>query len=331
MKTPSYRLVVNGQNITPKVNGRLINLTLTDESQDKADQLDITLDDSDGLLAIPPMNATIQCWLGWEGDLTYKGSFTLDEISHGGPPDQLTLRARSVNFKDTLKQKREQSYHEQTLGNILDAIASRNSLQPVITDTLKQTLIDHIDQTNESDLNLIRRLAQRYGAIGTVKNSHLLFTLAGQGKTASGKLIPTITINRQQCTNYQYSATEREHHFTGVHAYWQNTDDGEQHTEAVGTAKNPRVLRHTYPTQQEAKAAATAEWKRIQRGQETINLTQAEGNARLYTETPVILEGFKAQISGNQWSTTRVVHQMGNGFTTRLVLDISERPKSKQK
>jgi phage protein D len=321
--TPGYRIIVNGQNITPKINGRLINLTLTDERGDKADQLDITLDDTDGRLAIPPRNATIECWLGWTGALVYKGAFTLDEATHQGPPDTLVLRARSVDFKGSLKRKREQSYHAVTLGDILTTIAKRNELEPMIDAELAATPIDHLDQTGESDISLVRRLADQYGALGNVKANRLLFSPAGTGKTPSGKELPQVTIHRRDGDQHNYQQADRDSDYTGVQAHWQNTDTGTQQTVTIGSDDNPKVLRHTYPNALEAEAAAKAEYKRMMRADAKLTLTLAEGRADLYPETPVKAVGFKADIDGTDWVLERVVHSLSDsGYTTRGEMEV---------
>lgn len=61
---PDYRLVVNGQDITAKVNPRLINLTLSEGREGAADTLELTLADHDGQLALPRKGATIELQLG---------------------------------------------------------------------------------------------------------------------------------------------------------------------------------------------------------------------------------------------------------------------------
>jgi phage protein D len=322
-RTPSYRLIVNGQNITPTVNGRLINLTLTDERGDKADQLDITLDDHEGLLAMPPQKATIECWIGWKDALVYKGRFTLDEVSHSGPPDVLTLRARSADFKGSIKRKREQSYHGVKLGDILSAVATRNGLQQAIDAELAATPIDHLDQTGESDLNLITRLGEQYGAVATVKDGRLLFKPAGTGTTAGGSAIPAITIHRSKGDQHQYQRTERDSDYTGVQAHWQDTGTGQQQTVTVGTDENAKVLRHTHPNAAEAESAAKAEWHSMKRAGGKLTLNLAEGIAELYPETPVNVVGFKPDIDGTDWVTERVVHSLSeSGYTVRGELEV---------
>lgn len=322
--TPDYRIVVNGSNITPKISGRLITLTLTDERSDKADQLDITLDDSDGLLAIPPRNASIELWLGYKDALVNKGTYTLDEISHSGPPDVVTLRARSADFKGPLKTKREQSWHDITLGDLLTSVAKRNDLTAAINPALAGVRVEHLDQTNESDINLINRLGQHYGAIATVKAGRLLFAPTGEGKTASGRLIAAATIRRDQGDAHSYTLTDRDSDYSGVQANWNEKKYAQLEHEIAGAAGNLKTLRHTYPNQQEAQTAAANQWRIMQYQTASLSLTLANGNAALYPETPVTVQGFKAEIDNTRWTIARLVHSVGDGgFTTGIELEVA--------
>ncbi|MFP1451826.1 hypothetical protein ACLB1N_05165 [Escherichia coli] len=75
------------EDITQNFSDRLIGLTMTDNRGFEADQLDIALDDTDGLVELPPRGASLTLWLGWQGSaLVNKGSFTVDEIEHRGAP-----------------------------------------------------------------------------------------------------------------------------------------------------------------------------------------------------------------------------------------------------
>jgi phage protein D len=173
---PTYRLSVDGRDITPTVNARLVSLRLEETRGEDADRLDLTLSDHDGKLAIPRQGATIAVAIGWEGQpLVDKGTFKVDEVEHSGAPDQVTIRARSADLANTLRQRRDQSWHQLTLEQILRTIATRNGLTPRIHAALASVALAHIDQTNESDLNFLTRLGKRYDAVATAKKGHLLF------------------------------------------------------------------------------------------------------------------------------------------------------------
>jgi phage protein D len=65
--TPTYRLTVEGRDITSAIDARLLSRTLTEGRANQADQLDILLSDHDGQLAIPRKEAEISLELGWDG------------------------------------------------------------------------------------------------------------------------------------------------------------------------------------------------------------------------------------------------------------------------
>ena len=103
---------------------RLIELTLSESRSGEADQLDISLSDHDGLLAIPSRNATIRVSHGWsDTGLIDKGQFPVDEVEHRDAPDQITIRARSAKMDGALRTRTERSLHKKTIAQIVNMIA----------------------------------------------------------------------------------------------------------------------------------------------------------------------------------------------------------------
>ena len=221
---PIYWLSVDGTDITATVSGRLIDLTLTDNRGFEADQLDLRLDDTDGLLDLPPLGVKISVAIGWEDSgLVPKGSYTVDEVEHSGTPDTLSIRARSADLRSGLTTQRERSWHDVTLGDIVKTIADENDLTPLISPSLAVQHIAHIDQTNESGANLLTRLADQFDAISTVKDSKLIFMSAAGGVSASGRLLPTVNITRDVGDQHRFLAAERDS-YSGVKALYHDVD-----------------------------------------------------------------------------------------------------------
>ena len=216
------------KDISQLISTRLMSLTLTDSRGFEADQLDIQLNDADGMLSLPPRGAILSLGLGWKNEpLTYKGEYTVDEVEHTGAPDSLTIRARSADLRSALTNQQERSFHRTTLGAIVKQIAEENQLKPQISSEMANINIAHIDQANESSINLLQRLAKEHDAIATVKNGNLLFMPAGRGKTVNGKEIPVLIITRQQGDSHRFSIAEGDN-YEGVKAYWHNTTTGKR-------------------------------------------------------------------------------------------------------
>jgi phage protein D len=267
--------------------------------------------------------------LGWsDTGVIDKGSFTVDEVEHAGAPDVLTIRARSASMTKEMGERIERSWHGETLGAIIRKIAGKHSLKPAIADALSKVLIAHIDQTHESDMSFLTRLAKRYDAVMNVKDSNLLFMPIGHGTTASGKKLESIELTRASGDSHRYHVAEREN-YAGVRAHYHATGRAKRKSVVVGGENNHsiKVLPETYATEAEARAAATAELNRTKRCQATLDYTLALGRPDLYPELPVYLSGFKPQVDDESWLVKRVKHSVGDGgFTTSLELEMRDDP-----
>lgn len=90
------------------------------------------------------------------------------------------------------------------------------------------------------------------------------------------------------------------------------------------SADNIKTLRHVYSSRANAQRAARAEWRRLQRGMATFNITLAEGIPELFPETPAIVSGWKPQIDSTNWLITKVTNTISadGGYGQRLDFEI---------
>jgi len=322
---PAFDIHIEGKPVSGDLSNRLIDLTLTDKRELEADQLDLTLSDHDGRLAIPPRGVVLSCAIGWqsqgEPELVDKGKFIVDEIEHSGAPDKLIIRARSADFRQGFKTPKERSWHNQNLGQIVNTLAKENQLTANIAPSLLNVVISHIDQTNESDAHFLTRLAKQHDAIITIKNGQLLVLPIGNGQTIN-KAIPTITIKRQDGDKHRLTIADRASTFSGVKAKWHEFKNAKNHVVNIGKSDNLKTLRQTYSSENTARKEAEAEWQRLQRAKQQMELTLAHGNPELFPQTPVRLEGWKVSIDEAQWQVWEVVHRInGSGFVSLVRLE----------
>ncbi|WLH14486.1 phage late control D family protein [Pseudomonas hefeiensis] len=320
---PAFRITVDGNDIAQLISPRLMSLELTDNRGIEADQLSITLSDHDGLLAIPPKGATIRLWLGWsDTGLVDKGTYTVDETEHSGAPDVLSIRARSADLRKGLKTKRERSWSNTTLGDVLGDIALVNGLTATIAGALDGLPILQLDQANESDANLISRVGEEFDAVVTVKAGCLLCLPAGGGKTATGAELPHITLTRADGDQHRYLQADRDS-YDGVRAYFYDVNSAKKQEAIAGGGENLKDLRHTFSDRQSALRAARAEFNRLQRGSATLSYTLARGRPDLIPELTYTLQGVKPEIDEIIWYGGNVQHTLSpdNGYTTSLELE----------
>lgn len=356
---PIYQLGANGEDITIKLQNRLINLTLTDNRGFEADQLDITLDDSDGLLDLPAIGATLALSLGWQhSGLVDKGSYTVDEIEHSGTPDLLTIRARSADLRGSLTEQKERSWHNKTVSAIVTTIAGEHELEPIISNSLASEKVDHIDQANESDASFLSRLAEQFDAISTVKQGKLLFIKAGDATSANGEPLPPVTITRAVGDQHRFTLADRGN-YTAVKAFYydrgkakkgyvivdKNTPKptekkktgkrrkGKNQTDKPAKTVKPiepsadstKVLRHTYANEANAWRGARAAFDKLKRGTAEFSITLAYGRPELFPEVPVTVEGFKPVIDSTGWLLTKVTHNLGDGgYTMQVEMELQQ-------
>ncbi|HGY1778276.1 TPA: phage late control D family protein [Citrobacter amalonaticus] len=342
-RVPAFNVMLGGKALT-MLDEKLISLELTDNRGFNADELTITVDDTQRDIELPPRGAELSVAIGWQGEkLVHKGIFIVDEIAHSGPPDRIEITARSADFRDEFNVKREVSWHDVTVERIVSAIAHRYKLKPVISEQLMSAEIDHADQTQESDMSFLTRMAEMLGAIATVKNGCLLFILPGGGVSANGRALPEFSITRSSGDRHSFRIADRDA-YTGVQAYWLDLDFGKKKKVTVKkrkktTDKKPRsssregdyiagedgnvfVLRTTYSNEMAAQRAAAAKWQQLQRGVAEFSLTLAYGRADLYPEMHGTVAEFKDVINDQDWIIAKAGHTIDDsGFKTRLELE----------
>lgn len=320
-----WRVTLDGADLTDRLKPRLMDFRVTSCRGDAADQLDLRLDDADGKLAIPPRGAVLRVWLGWEGEgLTDMGTFTVDEVEHSGSPDQLSIRGRSVQMKTAIRQLREQSYSGLTVGSIVEQLAGRNGLVPRCHAALTSLIVDHIDQTNESDLNFLTRLGRKYDALATIKADALLFSPIGQGQTPSGKSLPTVTIRRLSGDDHRWHEADRGA-YGGVRAMYDRNATGEKSSVLAGNddGQGVKTLRHTYATKANATRAVRSEYQKMERGMSSFEMWLARGRPDIYPEMAVSVSGFKPQIDSATWIVVKIEHVLAEqGLVSHIELEL---------
>ena len=324
-----FALTVAGVDFTSKARARLISLSLTEKRGGEADELELVLDDSDGRLALPRKGALIALRLGWrQGSdvgvgLIDKGQFTVDEVGWSGPPDIVTIRARSADLTAAFRQRDERAEKNTTLGALVTKIAGRHGLKPVCAASLAGIAVTIAEQHRESDMALLRRLGREHDAVATVKNRTLILSPIGAGTSAGGTPIGAVTLSPSAGDRYRYQEVDRSGE-AGAEARYHDVDSGERGTVKAGGAGagTPRRVRKVHHSKAAAEAAAKAAAGRAARAEAEFSITLALGRADLARETPVTLTGFKPPADARKWIVAELQHRLdGSGFITDLKLE----------
>jgi phage protein D len=320
--TPDYKILADNNDITAAIRDRLISLTLTDEAGIQSDSISLVLDDRDNAIQLPRKGAQLDVFMGYkETGLVKKGLFTVDEIEISGPPDIITIKGKAANMRASLKAPKTRSFDNLKLGDIVRTLANDNQLTPKISPDLADLVIPHLDQTNESDLHFLTRIARQYGAISKPVEGHLLFVVKGETKSATGKVLSEISINKTQTSDYTATLADRDK-YKAVIAHWQDTKTAQKIAVKTSNDAPAFTLRHTYQDQETAAQAAKSKIASLNRGTGTVSLTLSNGDALLFAESVLHLSGFRTGVNG-AWTSTHVEHEINAaGYKTRIDADV---------
>lgn len=316
---PDFSLKIGSADVTERVRDRLLSLSVTDNSGEDADEIEITLDDRDNEIEEPRRGVKIEVAMGWEGgELIPIGTFTVDECEPSGPPDQLVIRGKAADMRASLKAPKTRAWRETTIGGIVAKIAAEHGLQPAVADALGGRAIGHRDQTNESDLHFLTRLGRDHGAVAAPKNGRLVFAPAGRGSSASGQALPSVTLDRADLTTWRGTQADREG-AGKVRARYRDQAAARTRYAEAGSGDPVKTLRHVYRDQAAAQAAAEAELAKTKRAENGVELTM-DGKPELAAQVPITVTGLRPSLSGS-WIASRVEHRMdysSGGFVTTV-------------
>lgn len=334
---PLFRIYAGSQEITVAIRDRLIELVVTDEAGIQSDELKLTLDDrrrEDGAIAeLPRIGTVLTVSLGYaETTLVAMGRFIVDEVEIRSPPATLTVSAKAADMVGPFRSPKTRSWDETTLGQLVEAIASEHRYEAKIDPELGAIEIPHLDQTEESDMALLTRLATKHDAVAKPVAGFLVLAKQGAIKTITGQVMPTVRLSASDLAEWRYRHSARKpggsgstsDHDTqkppttatgGTRAYWWDFERGERREFTTGQPPFEEI-RYVHATEAEAKAAAATRKNTGERGQGELSFSLS-GDPRLAAEGRLSIT-LRPGIP-TDWRIKRVEHRLGaQGYTTQV-------------
>lgn len=313
---PEFRVVANTVDITNTISDRLVGITLTDEAGIQSDVIDIVLADHDPEkpIQMPDTGAELEVLFGYDGVLLPMGLFVVDEIELSGWPGTMTIRGKAAPYntskggKTDLQTQKSRSWPKGTkLDDLVAKIAKEHGMEPAVSDSLKSITLPHFDQTDESDMSFLVRVAKRYDALAKPAGGKLVMAKRGESKSASGESLPAIQVTADMVSRYQMTLAKRDSPGTVI-AYYHQNRSAKKIEVKLGKGEPVRRLRHWYPDEDSAKQAAQAELDKRARGENKITLTMP-GDPLLAAESPINIRGIRGGVDGD-WLVSRATHNM---------------------
>lgn len=190
---PICRIEVDGKIVSDEFMYRIASCEVTDKEGVASDTCSIQLNDYPPA-EIPRKGAIIKIWMGYRDNLVYMGAFAAEEIEVEMLPYSMSITGKAAEMRGKTKEGRERHWDGKPLKDILGEIAADHGLTPRIDEGIGQTTYEWIGQSGESDIHFVERLAERHGAIFTVKDGKMIFAGKASGKSAAGSDLTPVTV-----------------------------------------------------------------------------------------------------------------------------------------
>lgn len=271
-----YEIVYNGKNITENILRFVKAFTYTDKSQGEADEIEIILEDSEGLWSndwYPVKGDTVTARIITINGVLECGTFTVDELSGSGGNDgsAFTLKAIAAAITKKLRTKNSYAHENKTLKSIASTIAAKHELK--VVGKIDNVIIERITQYNETDLNFLRRLANDYGYTFSIRDSQMIFTNIYEIEDRQAAL----TINRNEIISYSISdKTNKTYHSATVMHH---------------NKKKKKVFTYTYQENRPAYNGVNSDTLQLKIRAENQQQAMLKAKAALYNKNSLQQEG----------------------------------------
>lgn len=332
-------VLYNNKDISKDLNPYLKSISYTDNMSNTADDLQITLEDREGLWSsdwMPDKGTEISCaWsvLNW-GSLTSGtttlnlGSFEIDEISCSFSPSEVQIKAVSVPDNTTLRgTEHTRSWEKATLKKIAQDIADGAKLT-LVYDSEDNPQLERTEQTSQSDLAFLVKLCQDNGMALKVTSKQIV--IFEEVKYEQAK--PTLTIVKpgtdytaedgmtyvDNISSANFSSKLRDV-YKACHVKYR-AGKKKAYIEATFTDPNKKDGK-TLEIKEEVKSVAEAERLakrrlREKNSEEITGCVAMLGNFGMLATTVVNVLGF-GKFDG-KYIITRAQHDIGSGYNCSI-------------
>ncbi len=330
MATTNLTPIVRVPGLSQAANKRLISVSVDDAAGIKSDKTTIKLSDRDYSLEWPPKGQIIQVELGYkETFLMNMGTFEIDSVkcddTNSGATISFTARAL-MTHNNEIKKPRTEFYDEPTLGGVIGQIAGRNGYSAEVDGDVAGIGYSHLDQTEESDINFVSRLAEQHDCYAKLQDKKILFK-------PREKTNGVVTVDRGQkmlqygsyvATTLNGSDIDSRPKYKGVKTYWENreTIDGRVY-ETVGSEPFFEVKERQI-TKAHAKMKAANKLKQLGRGTGKCSLS-IPGDPKVRAEMDLILVMFRPELCAlSPWIITQATHTFdSSGYKTKISAEVN--------
>lgn len=319
--TPVCRITVDDVPVSDEFMNRIISCEVTDKEGVSSDTCSIQLNDWP-CAEIPRKGAIIRIWMGYEGNVAYMGAFAAEDIEVEMLPHSMSITGKAAEMRGKIKEGKERHWDDKPLKDIIGEIASDHGLTPLVDESIGQYQYDWLGQMGESDAHFLERLAERHGALFSIKDRKLIFAGRASGKSASGTDLTPVIVTPEivQPGSAKVRFSDRTSHKSVKATY---TDRSKASRVEVETESDPDgvadyILPEQYADEAEAKAAAQSVAGALLRRQVTFSC-EIVGNPAARAGAPLTFERCRPGVDGIPFIIQTAAHKFSkSGYTVSL-------------
>ena len=178
-KEAAWILTYRGVDITSDLDPMTTSVRYTDKLHGEADEIEVEVQDKDGLWRgpwCPEPGDVMQLWYGWAGTAgTFAGTFEMDEpearVSRSG--DTMSIRGIAAPITKALRTEKTAGYEDKSVSQIAAEVAGRNGLS--ITGSFNETTWRRKTQRRMRDLEFLVALGEDTDHYVSVRGSEVQF------------------------------------------------------------------------------------------------------------------------------------------------------------
>ena len=327
-------VIFQGADITKTLNNYLNSFSYTDNSEDKADDLNISIDDrdnewlrwlkADNVLKIK--GATISAAIIYKNyNDTGKekvldcGVFEVDTVNVDGPPQKLTFKASSISAASKIRtEKKTKAWEGYSLQGIAAEVA-QNAGYTLLFESGYNPQYNRKEQVNTSDIVFIKGLCKDAGLTLKVTNNMLI--LYDQEVYEAKEAVFTIDRTAGGYTNYSFSTSSNDTSYVKCHVSY--TDPETKKTieatySAPGAAEDGQTFEVSdikVTSQGEALKIAEKRLREKNKGEYEASF-DVPGNLDLVVGITVNIKNFGA--FDGKYIVNTATHNVTGGYKTSL-------------
>lgn len=331
-------ITYNGSDISKDLRPYLLSFTFTDNAKGKADDISLTLQDSQGEWLrdwVPAKSDSITASIVIHSEQGAQslpcGDFSVDQIDYAFPPHTLTIKAVSADIKrKAVTQRKTKQWEDTTLSGICGDIASNNGLS-LLLDIEQDFPITRVDQTEQSDLDFLFTLCNDYGWSVKLQKGRLVVYNTEKYENASESL--TLTSDDRRVISARFSSKTAKVYKKARVKYHDPVKDEDYEEEyeddaQEGSERELEIIERA-ESKSDAQRIARERVTEANRKEITGSITML-GDVRLAAGITVMLDSF-GMFSG-KYFLNKVTHKIDPaGYTTTLELGLPKQEKGKSK